>query len=186
MALDYVIDGKIGIDLTATYASTSSGSSTFFPAKPGDRVNTTNNGVYMFCRAASTISQYMIVGFGPLADSATAATGTFAPQAVPLTTTNAAASGVVGPNMVGIAQTSIDSSRYGWIALNGTNLRVQSLIACQPNVLLFTTGTAGNVDDAVVSAGQITGLTLITSATSASAARCIASWPHLDQYAVQA
>jgi hypothetical protein len=28
---DYVTDGKIGIDLTATYASTSAGSTTLFP-----------------------------------------------------------------------------------------------------------------------------------------------------------
>ena len=31
---DYVTDGKIGIDLTATYASTSAGSTTLFPVTP--------------------------------------------------------------------------------------------------------------------------------------------------------
>jgi hypothetical protein len=45
---DYVTDGKIGIDLTATYASTSAGSTTLFPVTPGTRVSTSNNGVYMF------------------------------------------------------------------------------------------------------------------------------------------
>ena len=54
---DYVTDGKIGIDLTATYASTSAGSTTLFPVTPGTRVSTSNNGTYIFVRAESTLQQ---------------------------------------------------------------------------------------------------------------------------------
>ena len=154
---DYVTDGKIGIDLTATYASTSAGSTSLFPVTPGSRVNTSNNGVYIFVRAESTINAYDAVIMSTYADSAST---TPVMRAVPVTTTNAAA---LGYNMVGFAQTAIASSYYGWVGLNG----------CNPKVPLYTTATAGSLDDTTVSAGFIQGIVANTSATSASAPYCM-------------
>ena len=99
---DYVTDGKIAVDLTATYASTSAGSTTQWPAMPGDRVTGNNNSVYMFSRAGSTIAAYDVVQFTTLGDSAST---TPFPNAVPLTI--AGASATYGPNMIGVAQTAI-------------------------------------------------------------------------------
>ena len=163
---DYITDGKIGVDLTATYASTSAGSTTLFPVTPGTRVNTTNNGVYVFARAESIINQFDAVIMSTYADSASS---TPVLRAVPVTTTNAAA---LGYNMVGFAQTAIASSYYGWIGINGI-LQVNLLVACQPKVPLYTTATAGKLDDATVSAGYIQGIVANTSATSASAPFCV-------------
>ena len=163
---DYVTDGKIGIDLTATYASTSAGSTTLFPVTPGTRVSTSNNGVYIFARAESDISAFDAVIMSTYADSASL---TPVLRAVPVTTTNAAA---LGYSMVGFAQTAITSSYYGWIGINGI-LKVNLLIACNPKVPLYTTATAGKLDDATVSAGYIQGIVATTSATSASAPYCI-------------
>jgi hypothetical protein len=163
---DYITDGKIGVDLTATYASTSAGSTTLFPVTPGTRVNTTNNGVYVFARAESTINQFDAVIMSTYADSASS---TPVLRAVPVTTTNAAA---LGYNMVGFAQTAIASSYYGWIGINGI-LQVNLLVACQPKVPLYTTSTAGKLDDTTVSAGYIQGIVANTSATSASAPFCV-------------
>jgi hypothetical protein len=163
---DYVTDGKIGIDLTATYASTSAGSTTLFPVTPGTRVNTSNNGVYMFVRAESDIAAYDAVIMSTFADSASP---TAVMRAVPVTTTNAAA---LGYNMVGFAQNAIASSYYGWVGLNGL-LKVSLLIACNPKVPLYTTATAGKLDDATVSSGFIQGIVANTSATSASAPYCM-------------
>ena len=163
---DYITDGKIGVDLTATYASTSAGSTSLFPVTPGTRVNTSNNGVYVFARAESTISQFDAVIMSTYADSASS---TPVLRAVPVTTTNAAA---LGFNMVGFAQTAIASSYYGWIGINGV-LQVSLLIACQPKVPLYTTATAGKLDDTTVSAGYIQGVVANTSATSASAPFCV-------------
>ena len=163
---DYITDGKIGVDLTATYASTSAGSTTLFPVTPGTRVNTTNNGVYVFARAESDISAYDAVIMSTFADSASP---TPVLRAVPITTTNAAA---LGYNMVGFAQNAITSSYYGWIGFNGV-LKVNLLIACQPKVPLYTTSTAGKLDDATVSSGYIQGIVANTSATSASAPYCV-------------
>jgi len=163
---DYVTDGKIGIDLTATYASTSAGSTTLFPVTPGTRVTTTNNGIYMFVRAESDIAAYDAVIMSTFADSASL---TPVMRAVPITTTNAAA---LGWNQVGFAQSAIASSYYGWVGINGM-LKVSLLIACNPKVPLYTTATAGKLDDATVSSGFIQGIVANTSATSASAPFCM-------------
>ena len=163
---DYVTDGKIGIDLTATYASTSAGSTSLFPVTPGSRVTTSNNGVYMFVRAESDIAAYDAVIMSTFADSASL---TPVMRAVPVTTTNAAA---LGYNMVGFAQNAIASSYYGWVGINGL-LKVNLLIACNPKVPLYTTSTAGKLDDTTVSAGYIQGIVANTSATSASAPFCM-------------
>jgi hypothetical protein len=90
-------------------------------------------------------------------------------RAVPVTTTNAAA---LGFNMVGFAQTAIASSYYGWVGLNGM-LQVNLLVGCNPKVPLYTTSTAGSLDDTTVSAGFIQGIVANTSATSASAPFCM-------------
>jgi hypothetical protein len=74
--------------------------------------------------------------------------------------------------MVGFAQNAIASSYYGWIGINGI-LKVSLLIACQPKVPLYTTATAGKLDDTTVSAGFIQGIVANTSATSASAPFCV-------------
>jgi len=163
---DYVTDGKIGIDLTATYASTSAGSTSLFPVTPGSRVTTSNNGVYMFVRAESDIAAYDAVIMSTFADSASL---TPVMRAVPVTTTNAAA---LGYNMVGFAQNAIASSYYGWVGINGL-LKVNLLVACNPKVPLYTTSTAGKLDDTTVSAGYIQGIVANTSATSASAPYCM-------------
>jgi hypothetical protein len=167
---DYVNDGKIGVDLTAVYASTSAGSPNLMPAKPGDVVDTTNNGRYVFARCASDTAQFDCVVFGPFGDSAsTSPTISF----VPATTTNVAAQGY---NQIGFCQNSVASSYYTWVLLNGQP-RVNVLIAAQPKVPLYTTATAGKLDDTTVSAGYVTGVVLNTSATSASAPYATASWP---------
>lgn len=163
---DYVTDGKIGIDLTATYASTSAGSTSLFPVTVGTRVMASNNGAYIFARAESDIAAFDCVIFSTFADSASQ---TPILRAVPITTTNAAA---LGYSMVGFAQNAISSSYYGWIALNGV-VRVNLLIGCNPKVPLYTTATAGKLDDTTVSAGYIQGIVANTSATSASAPYCI-------------
>ena len=163
---DYVTDGKIGVDLTAIYASVSAGSTSTFPATPGETVMTSNNGRYIFARAESTIAQFDAVVFSTFSDSAST---TPILRAVPITTTNAAA---LGFSMVGVAQTAITSAYYGWIGLNGS-LRTNLLIGCNPKVPLYTTATAGSLDDTTVSSGYIQGIVANTSATSASAPFCI-------------
>ncbi len=176
---DYVTDGKIGIDLTATYASTSAGSISFMPARPGDMVRTNNGASYIFARAASDITPFSVVAFSTFADSSLSSDATRAPilQACPTLLASLAPGGAQGNAMLAISQVSIASSYYGWLARDGTALRVNAAALCNPKVPLYATATAGVIDDATVSSGYIAGITLNTSATSASAAWCTASWP---------
>jgi hypothetical protein len=120
----------------------------------------------MFVRAESDIAAYDAVIMSTFADSASL---TPVMRAVPVTTTNAAA---LGYNMVGFAQNAIASSYYGWVGINGL-LKVNLLVACNPKVPLYTTSTAGKLDDTTVSAGYIQGIVATTSATSASAPYCM-------------
>ncbi len=187
MATHFVTDGKIGVKLGEIYASASAASPTPLPFAPGLTVATSNNGEAIFVRAESTIAQYDCVAIGYFGDSATAATGTPIPRAVPITTAGVAAAGVTGYTpKIGVAQVAITSAYYGWVFTKGTALRVNCLIGCNPKVQLFTTSTAGSLDDTVVSAGLVQGLTIITSATSASAPFCVLNSPTTAWYAIQA
>jgi len=89
------------------------------------------------------------------------------------TTTNSA-----GSKAVGFAQVSIASAYYGWVQLGGKP-RVLVAANCQPSVPLFTTATAGVLDDATVTAGLIAGLVATTSTVTASNVTCIAGYPHV-------
>ena len=127
----------------------------------GTTVNLSDGGQAVYVRAASTVATYAAVSV--LVDN----------TVVPLTTTNSA-----GSKAVGFAQVSIASAYYGWVQLGGKP-RVSVAAACEPSVPLFTTATAGVLDDATVTGGLVAGLVASTSAASASAVTCIAGYPHV-------
>lgn len=178
---DYVNDGGISIDLTATYASTSAGSATFMPARPGDVRRGSNMSRYVFARAQSDIGQYQLVGFSSYADSSLSSDASRAPllACAPISITLGVPGGALGNAGLGIAQVSIASSYYGWIALEGTALRCNAIAGAQPKVPLYLSTTGGSVTSTTASSGYIAGLTLNTSATSASAPWCMAFNPKI-------
>lgn len=132
----------------------------------GTIVQTTDGGMAMYVVAQSTIAQYDAC----IILNTSSATGASI-AACPVTTTNALTS-----QQLAFAQTAIASGAYGWVYVMGHNLRVNSAIACQPNVPLYTTATAGVLDDAIVTAGYCLGVVLKSSATSASAPPCTAGF----------
>ncbi len=121
----------------------------------GTIANLSDGGIAMYVSAASTISTFMAVGID--GDG----------NAYPLTTTNSATS-----KKIGFAQTSIASAYFGWVQLSGKP-KVAVLASCSDNVPLYTTGTAGSLDDAVVSTGLVLGVTLPTRSTSVSNATAV-------------
>ena len=157
--MPFISSPIVGTSLTSTYAS-----GTTPPMVPGTMLLATEGGEYMMVRATSTIAQYDACVIINTSSATGASIG-----CVPVTTTNGATS-----SRLCFAQTAITSGDYGWVALKGNNLRVKTLIACQPGVPLFTTATAGSLDDTIVSAGYCMGVTLMSSATSASAPPCVA------------
>jgi hypothetical protein len=155
----WATDGTLGVDLESTQSSADAAT---YGHKHvlGSRVDGNNSSEWMYVYASAALTQYFAV--------AVEASGT----ASPLTVTNARLG-----HALGIAQVAFSAGDYGWVALEGHNLRVATTAAVAVGARLFTTGTAGRVDDAAASTqAQIGGLYLVATAsgTSASSAACIA------------
>lgn len=70
------------------------------------------------------------------------------------------------PTAVGVAQIAFATSEYGWVLRMGKGT-VNAAASCAQDVKLYTTGTAGVVDDSATD--LISGLKIITTITSAAA-----------------
>lgn len=127
----------------------------------GTTVNLDDGGQAVYVQAASTVPAYSAVSLQ--VDE----------TVVPLTTTNAANS-----KAVGFAQVSIASAYYGWVQLGGKPV-VNLAASCLPAVPLFTTATAGVLDDATVTGGLVEGIVAVTTASGATALTCVAGYPHV-------
>jgi hypothetical protein len=150
----YLTDGKLGVDLTRVATSAE-----FTLGTTGEG---NENSKWMYVYAASGISQYDAVMINQSSN------------AVPLTTTNA-----VSSNAVGFAQVAIASASYGWVATGGNNISCKLAANCAPNVRLYTTGTGGVLDDAIVSAGFVAGVNSIVTISNATAVGIIAAYPNV-------
>lgn len=153
--MTFIIDGTLGVKVDRVDASAAFSLGIH---KPGNEASE-----WMYIQAASGISQFDAVMINQSS------------KAVPLTTTNAASS-----KAVGFAQTSIASASYGWVALAGNNIKVRLATNCAPNVRLYTTGAAGVLDDAIVSAGLVQGVNATVTISNATAVRIIAHNPHIS------
>ena len=129
--------------------------------KVGTTVNLDDGGQAVYVQAASSVAQYDAVSVR--GDN----------TVVPITTTNSANSKVVG-----FAQVSIASASYGWVQIGGKPV-VKLAASCLPAVPLYTTATAGTLDDAVVSGGLVAGIVALSSASGATALTCVAGYPHV-------
>ena len=127
----------------------------------GTVVNTSDGGQAIYVQALSEISTY-------------AAVAVYDTQKAQMLTTTLAAT----CKRVGFAQTSIASGYYGWVQLGGKVL-VNLAANSAPSVPLYTTATAGVLDDAVVSGGIVFGLVATTSISNATAVTCIAGYPNI-------
>ncbi len=124
----------------------------------GTVVNLSDGGQAMYVHAsASALSTYAAV-FIQADGVATMTTTTLAPE----------------NSRVGFAQTSIGTSKYGWVQLGG-QVVVNLAANCADNVPLFTTATAGVLDDALVSNGYVVGLVSKTTISNATAVTCLAA-----------
>ena len=127
----------------------------------GTVVNLDDGGQAVYVQASSDVAQYSAVSVR------------FDNTVVPITTTNSANSKVVG-----FAQASIASAYYGWVQIGGKPV-VKLAASCLPFVPLYTTATAGTLDDTVVSGGLVAGIVALTTASGATALTCVAGYPHV-------
>src|SRR6185295_1540025 len=128
----------------------------------GTIVFTDAGGIAEYIYALSELSQY---AFCIVLDGGTANM---------MTTTNADYAG--SSRKVACPQASIASAYYGWGMRQGTFIGRFS-DDCADNVPLFTTATAGEVDDATISNCHILGLHLNTTESLATALTCYAACP---------
>lgn len=143
-----------GVNLTATYASA---------------------GVAPF--ALGTTIELNDGGKAVLVESSASACSTYA--AVVISETNIATMLTTGVlrssgNKIAFAQTSIATGAVGWVQYGGKPV-VNLLANCAPFVNLYTTATAGALDDTTVSGsgGLVIGVFAGTSISNATAVTCV-------------
>ena len=125
----------------------------------------TDGSLYQYVQASENISQYGVVAiYGKT-------------QTVRLLETSIAnAAGNLNSRFVGFAQTSIASAAYGWVARMGKVI-FQVADDCASGARLFTTATAGVLDDATVSECFVAGVQLVTTSSLATAMTGYAACP---------
>lgn len=82
---------------------------------------------------------------------------------------------------VAFAQTARTAATwYGWFASSGSNIKGRVAASCAPDAALYTTATAGVLDDTSASQTKILGLVAVTSGSTSGvkAVEVIATYPH--------
>lgn len=158
--MGYPTSGIIGIDLDVTTSGTTTdGENAEFAL--GTTTPATDGQEYMYVQAGEAISQYDCVAIDENY------------QAVKMTKALADAG-----HRPGFAQVAFSDNDLGWVAVQGSNISVNVLASCAADVQLYTTGTAGSLDDTSGSQTAIRGVVLVTAATTTASTReCIAVNP---------
>jgi hypothetical protein len=133
-------DSFVGVNLTNTSTTAE------FPV--GTIVNGSKSSRWEYVQAISGIAQYNAVCINGSGGAA------------PSTTAHAASM-----KKVGFAQVAIASGSYGWVARQGYQLTVMLAASCAAGAQLYTTATAGTLDDAVVTAAAVPGAVCTVAAS---------------------
>lgn len=145
----YATDGQLGVNLAGTWTT-----ATAFPLG-SERIGS-NGGRWKYVISSGAITSCDVVHID---------TGGVAVQI--------SSANVFNAGQIGVAMSSAAASRTcGWVALDGSGLRVNVLTGCAANVPLYTTDNAGVLDDATASLShfQIQGWILGASNSAAATA----------------
>jgi len=150
----YLTDGKIGINLTDVGSSISEALGSTFTGS--------DSAQYTYVLADAAIQQYSTVG---IAEDFGAAE----------LTTAMAKDGY----QIGFAQTALAAGQYGWVLTKGGRPIVRVASLCAADVALYTTSTAGLLDDtATTTLSKIDGAVLLTTnATGSANSTCMVTFP---------
>lgn len=158
-------DAVIGVNLSATLAGTGTSSDEGNEFEVGKCVTAQDGQKYMYVHASGAIAQYDVVGISE----------TF--EAAPLTKAMADDGW-----MIGAAQVALADNDFGWVAVQGV-VEVNVLASCAPDVALYTTGTAGKLDDNSTSQTKIDGIVQVDAAvTSATNTTAILTYPRSSSF----
>lgn len=165
----FVTANTAGISVTTTYAPATASADTW--STPGIALGTTvfgtDNAEYVWVIAGSAITQYSWVGVDE----------NFV--AYPLTKARAD----VGWQ-IGVAQLAFTTGYYGVVALKGANLTGRVGASCNADVALYTSATAGVLDDTSTGQTKIDGVVLVTANASASirSKEVLLTWPRSSTF----
>lgn len=131
------------------------------PVRPGTTTVLDDGGMAIYVVAKENITQYSAVSIGEN-------------FSIRMLETSIAANN----RSFAVAQVSLQSGQYGWVTRGG-RFAVRLAVNCAAGAQLYTTSTAGVLDDAVVSNGIIFGCFAITSISTATVATAMAHNPHI-------
>lgn len=147
------ISGILGVDLTAT------------PTTAAFALGTTTKGSdgteWVYVQANAAITQYRAVGIDENYQAALL--------------TKAMVDDGWG---IGFAQVAFADDDYGWVATKGSNINCWCLGSCAADVALYSSGTAGALDDDASGQTKVDGVVAVAAvATAAAATEIIATFP---------
>lgn len=151
--MGYLTNGIIGADLTETVAGTGTSSDQGNEFALGTKATGTDGTLYLYVHAAGAVDQYDFVSVDENFEA----------------TALADAGGAAG-HMLGVSQVAASDNDFFWVAVEGTNIKGNVLASCAADTeSLWTTGTAGHVDDAT-SAGavRLVGVSVVAAAAAAN------------------
>ncbi len=165
---DFNIISAEGISLTTIYApitTTSDPSIPGLPFKVGQYARGANGTMYMFCLSTAGCTANQALGI-------TESTITLSTAAIVTTYDAAALTKALADQgtMFGVAVTAITATYYGWVLVSGPAY-VTLKNSCLPNVPLYTTATAGMLDDTSASQTRIYGIRARDTSTASGAAK---------------
>lgn len=158
----HVTDGKIGVDLTKLITGTTTDGENAEHTL-GTRVTCTDGSAWVCVQAGAAITQYSYVCID---ENFQAVMGT--------------KSLVDAGHQIGFAQVAFSDNDIGWVATHAPgNITVRVKASCAADVQLYTTTTAGALDDTSSSQTIIRGVVLVAAATNTASNReCIAVYPN--------
>jgi len=154
----YSITPLMGIDPSAT-SSLAVGSSTVYSPEYtlGARAKLSDTGEAIYIKATSAITA------GDVLLISAAGAG------VPITTALSDKGGTTPHQVIAVANTTLASGQHGWACTGGTPLAGISVLAsCVRGSPLYTTTTAGALDDTETSAHLVNNVYITTTATGAA------------------
>lgn len=160
--MTYCSSATLGVDVTTATSATPE-------FQVGAKVNTTDGGEAIYVKAgASNLAVGDVVLISP------------AGVAVGATTTNTD-NVLTAAYLIGCMHVAVTATQYGWACIKGKpNGGISVAANCALGVPLYTTATAGVVDDAATN-GAIFGMQLTVAATAAAATAGVLSNPVLAQ-----
>jgi hypothetical protein len=142
----YLTDGHVGVDLTAIFAGTGTSNDEGSPFTIGERAFGNDGTEWMYIHCATALTQYDAVGVDENYE-ASALTKAMADDGW----------------QIGFAQVAMSDNDFGWICMGGSNQKFRSAGSCAADVSLYTTATAGVLDDTSASQTVVSGVTAVTA-----------------------